>query len=132
MWIQWIEFFEGTLMGDVLFGKLGLSLLLATLALVLITAIALPTVMNYLQLAFPAKWAEATCIVVQVTIGSWVGTVAVSIARVAIWLRAVYAQTTMEEYAKERKDVTYVRDFNLWFLGIMTALATYMTLWLSK
>jgi len=119
-------------MSGVFLGKLGLSLLLVTLALVLITAVALPAVMNYLQLAFPDKWVEATRIVVQITFGSWVGTVAISIARVAIWLRAVYAETTLEEYAKERKDVTYVRDFNLWFLGIMTALATYMTLWMSK
>lgn len=37
----------------------------------------------------------------------------------------------MEEYAEERKDVAYVRDFSLWFLGIMTALAAYMTVWIS-
>jgi hypothetical protein len=119
-------------MSDVFLGKLGWLLLFGTLALVLITAIVLPTVMEYLQLAFPDKWVEATRIVVQITFGSWVGTVVVSIARVAIWLRAVYGVATMEEYAEERKDVTYVRDFSLWFLGILTALAAYMTVWISK
>ena len=119
-------------MSGVLFGKIGWILLLVTLALVFITAAALPTVMKSLQLGFPAKWAEATCIIVQITFGSWVGTVAASIARVAIWLRAVYAGLSGEEYAKERQDVTNVRNFSLWLLGIMTALATYMTLWMSK
>ncbi len=119
-------------MSSVFLGKFGWLLLFGTLTLVLITAVALPTVMNYLQLVFPAKWVEATCIVVQITFGSWVGTVAVSITRVVIWLRVVYGYTTMEEYAEERKDVTYVRDFSLWFLGIMTTLAAYMTVWVSE
>jgi hypothetical protein len=119
-------------MSGVLLGKLGWILLFGTLVLVLITAIALPAVMNYLQLAFPAKWVEATRIVVQITFGSWVGTLIVSIARVVIWLRAVYGTATMEEYSEQRNDVTYVRDFSLWFLGIMTALAAYMTVWISK
>jgi len=119
-------------MSDVFLGKLGWFLLFLTLALVLITAVVLPTIMDYLQLAFPAKWVEATQIVVRVTFGSWVGTVAMAITRVVIWLRAVYGFTTMEEYAEEHKDVTYVRDFSLWLLGIMTALAAYMTVWISK
>jgi hypothetical protein len=118
-------------MSSILLGRLGWLLLFGTLALVLITAIVLPTIMDHLQLVFPAKWVEATRIVVQITFGSWVGTVAVSIMRVVIWLRAIRGVTTMEEYAEERKDVAYVRDFSLWFLGIMTALAAYMTVWIS-
>lgn len=130
--IEWITYLERALMSSVFLGRLGWLLLFGTLALVLVTAIALPTVMNYLQLAFPDIWVEATRIVVRITFGSWVGTVAITIARVAIWLRAVYGVTSVGEYVEERKDVTYVRDFSLWFLGIMTALAAYMTVWISK
>lgn len=118
-------------MSSVFLGRLGWLLLFGSLVLVLIVAIALPTVMNYLHLAFPDKWVEATRVVVRITFGSWVGTVVASIARIAVWLRAVYGYTTIGEYAEERKDVTYVRDFSLWFLGIMTALAAYMTVWIS-
>jgi hypothetical protein len=87
--------------------------------------------MDYFELVFPAKWAEATRAVVRIAFGSWVGTAVVSIARVVIWLRAVFSITSGDQYKKERQDVTYVRDFNLWLLGIMTALAAYMTTWVS-
>jgi len=118
-------------MSNFFLGRLGQLLLFGTLSSVLITAVVLPTIMDYLQLVFPAKWVEATRIVVRITFGSWVGTVVVSIMRIIIWLRAVSGVTTMEEYAGEREDVTHVRDFSLWFLGIMTALTAYMTVWIS-
>lgn len=118
-------------MSDVLFSKLGWILLFFSFVSVLITAYFLPAIMDSLQLVFPAEWVEATRAVVQVAFGSWVGTVVVSIARIVIWLRAVFSITTLEQYEIERRDVTYVRDFNLWLLGIMTALAAYMTTWVS-
>ena len=118
-------------MANALFGRLGWWLLVVTVTLVIITAITLPYLMPTLGLEFPTKWADVTRFVVQVTFGSWVGTVAVSIARIIIWLRATFSLTTLEQYSKERKDVTYVRDFSLWLLGIMTALAGYMTVWIG-
>jgi hypothetical protein len=114
---------------NALFGRLGWALFIVTATLVIITAITLPSIMHALNLEFPTKWAEITRLVVQITFGSWVGTVGVSIARIIIWLRAVFSITDMDQYSKERRDVTYVRDFNLWLLGIMTALAGYMTVW---
>jgi hypothetical protein len=116
---------------DALFGRLGWALFVLTLALVIVTALALPYIMPILHLVFPEKWVKATRFVVQIAFGSWVGTAVVSIARIIIWLRAVFSITTMEQYRNERRDVTYVRDFNLWLLGIMTALAGYMTVWVS-
>ena len=119
------------LVSDPFLGNLGWMLFFVTCGSVLITAYSLPTVMDSLQLAFPTEWAEATRVVVQITFGSWVGTVIVSIARIVIWLRIVYSVTDMAQYATERRDVTYIRDFNLWLLGIMTALAAYMTAWVG-
>jgi hypothetical protein len=116
---------------DALFGRLGWALLILTLILVIVTAVALPYIMTVLHLVFPTKWVEATRVVVQITFGSWVGTVVASIARIIVWLRAVYAITTGVQYSNERRDVTYVRDFSLWLLGIMTALAAYMTVWVA-
>jgi hypothetical protein len=114
-----------------LFGKLGWALFVLTLILVIVTALILPYIMTILHLAFPAKWVKATRVVVQITFGSWVGTVVVSIARIIIWLRAVFSVTNGVQYSNERRDVTYVRDFSLWLLGIMTALAAYMTVWVA-
>lgn len=118
-------------MSNVLFGRLGWALFIVTATLVIITAITLPYIMPVLDLEFPTKWADVTRFVVQITFGSWVGTVVVSIARIIIWLRVMFSVTTMGEYSKERRDVKYVRDFNLWLLGIMTALAGYMTVWVG-
>jgi len=119
----------GKFVSGALFSRLGWILLFISLGSVFITAYFLPAIMDSLQLVFPVEWVEATRAVVRITFGSWVGTVAVSIARIVIWLRAVFSITTMDQYAIERRDVTYVRDFNLWLLGIMTALAAYMTTW---
>ena len=118
-------------MSNALFGRFGWALLALTLISVVVTAVILPYVMTILSLAFPAGWVTATRIVVQVAFGSWVGTVIASIARIIIWLRAVFAVTTGVQQSNERRDVTYVRDFSLWFLGIMTALAAYMTVWIG-
>jgi hypothetical protein len=118
-------------MSDALFGRLGWALFFLTLILVLVTALALPYVMPILHLVFPEKWVETTRLVVQFAFGSWVGTAVVSIVRIIVWLRAVFSITTMEQYRTERRDVKYVRDFNLWLLGIMTTLAGYMTVWVS-
>lgn len=118
-------------MSGELFGKFGLVLLVISFGSVLITAYFLPAIMDSLQLVFPTEWVEATRVVVQITFGSWVGTVVVSIARIVVWLRAVFSMIDLDQYAIDRRDVTYVRDFNLWLLGIMTALAAYMTTWVS-
>jgi hypothetical protein len=87
--------------------------------------------MDVLHLVFPTEWVAATRIVVQIAFGSWVGTVVVSIARIIIWFRAMFQFTDMKRYSDERRQVTYVRDFNLWLFGIMTALAAYMTVWVG-
>jgi hypothetical protein len=121
----------GKFVSGVLFGKFGWILLVISFGSVLITAYFLPAIMDSLQLVFPTEWVEATRTVVQIAFGSWVGTVVVSIARIVIWLRAVFSITDMEQYSKEHRDVTYVRDFNLWLLGITTALAAFMTTWVS-
>ena len=118
-------------MPDALFGRLGRALFVLTLILVVAATITLPYIMTILHLAFPTKWVEATRVIVQITFGSWVATVVMSIAKTVVWLRAVYAKTVGTQYADERRDVTYVRDFSLWLLGIMTALAAYMTLWVG-
>ena len=75
-------------MSNVLFGKLGWALLGTSLALVIITALALPYIMAPLHLIFPEKWVAATRLIVQVTFGAWVATAFVSIARIVVWLRA--------------------------------------------
>jgi hypothetical protein len=124
--------FEGKLLSDELFGRLGWALFISTLISVIVTALILPYIMAGLHLVFPAEWVVATRFVVQIAFGSWVGTVVVSIARIIIWLRAMFQFTTMEQYLDERRQVTYVRDFNLWLFGIMTALAAYMTVWVSE
>ena len=118
-------------MSNQLFGRLGWALFILTLIIIVVTAIALPYIMPVVHLVFPTKWVKVTRFVVQIAFGSWVGTAFVSIARIIIWLRAVFSMTTMEQYRNERRDVTLVRDFNLWLLGIMTALAAYMTTWVS-
>jgi hypothetical protein len=114
-----------------LFGTLGKVLLILSLLLILATAYFLPTLLVASNLSMPAKWASVTRIVIQITIGSWVATVVMSIANVIVWLRAVFVITDGEQYAHERRDVTYVRNFTLWFLGIMTALSAYIVTWLS-
>jgi len=114
-----------------LFGKLGWVLSIVDLLLIGGIAYFLPSVLDVLKLSMPGKWASITRLVVQITIGSWVATVVMSLARVIVWLRAVFAITKLTEYQNERRDVTYVRDFTLWFLGIMTVLAAYTTQWLS-
>ena len=114
-----------------LFGKLGWTLLFVVLFLIAGTAYFLPMILDILKLSMPEKRASATRAVVQITLGSWVATAVVSVVRVIIWLRAVLAATTLTEYQNERRDVMYVRDFTLWLLGIMTALAAYMIQWLS-
>jgi len=118
-------------MPDAFLGRLGWALLILTLILVIGTALSLPYIMTILHLVFPTKWVTATRVVVQITFGSWVATVAMSIARIIVWLRAVYSKTFGTRWASERSDVMYVRDFSLWLLGIMTALAAYMTVWVS-
>jgi hypothetical protein len=115
----------------VLFGKLGWVLLFAALFLIGGTAYFLPFFLDILKLSMPEKWASITRLVVQITIGSWVATAVMSIVRVIVWLRAVFAVTSLTKYENERKDIMYVRDFTLWFLGIMTVLAAYTTQWLS-
>jgi len=118
-------------MSDALFGRLGWALFILTLTLVIVTASTLPYIMPVLHLVFPSNWVKATRFVVQIAFGSWIGTAVASIARIIIWLRAVFSVTSMEQYSNERRDVALVRDFNLWLLGIMTALAGYMTAWVS-
>lgn len=118
-------------MSDALFGRLGWALFVLTLVSVIVTAVTLPSIMTALGLAFPANWVMATRVVVQIAFGSWVGTVVASIARIIVWLRAVFAVTTGSQFSSERRDVTYVRDFSLWLLGILTALAAYMTVWIG-
>lgn len=118
-------------MSSALFGRLGWELFLLTLISVIATALILPYIMTILNLAFPTKWVAATRTVVQIAFGSWVGTVVISIVRIIVWLRAVFGVTTLEQYADERRQVGYTRDFSLWLLGIMTALAAYMTVWVS-
>jgi len=114
-----------------LFSKLGWVLLFVALFLIGGTAYFLPSILDILKLNMPEKWASITRLVVQITIGSWVATAVMSIVRVIVWLRAVFAITSLTKYQDERREIKYVRDFTLWLLGIMTALAVYMTQWLS-
>ena len=114
-----------------LFSKLGWVLLFVALFLIGGTAYFLPPILDILKLNMPEKWASITRLVVQITIGSWVATAVMSIVRVIVWLRAVFAITSLTKYQDERREIKYVRDFTLWLLGIMTALAVYMTQWLS-
>jgi len=115
----------------VLFGKLGCVLLFVALFLIGGTVYFLPPVLDILKLSMPEKWASITRLVVQITIGSWLAAAVMSLVRVIVWLRAVFAKTSLTKYQNERRDVMYVRDFTLWFLGIMTVLAAYTTQWLS-
>jgi hypothetical protein len=114
-------------------GKFGQLLLLVVLLLIICTAVFLPLFLNILGLSMPAKWGPITRIVVQITVGSWVGTVAVSIVRVAVFLYASRhpKSARISRYGKRRTDVMNVRDFTLWFLGIMTVLAAYATSWFT-
>jgi hypothetical protein len=118
-------------MQSVLFGRLGKILFILVVIILFVTAFVLPYIMAPLNLVFPEKWAVATRSVVQITFGAWIATSVVSIARIVVWLRAVYSFTSSEEYTSERSDVTYVRDFTLWLLGILTTLAAFMTAWVS-
>jgi uncharacterized membrane protein len=114
-----------------LFGKLGWSLLAISLALILATTYFLPDMLNSFQLKMPEKWAPLTRLIVQITLGSWVAASAMSIIRAIIWLRCKLVLTNLKQYESERNAVTLVRDFTLWMLGIMTALAGYVTIWFS-
>jgi hypothetical protein len=114
-----------------LFGKLGLSLLIISLVLTAVTAYFLPNILVLCQLKMPEKWAPITRIIVQITLGSWVASSATSIAQVIVWLRCKLVITDITQYEDEQKEVTFVRNFTLWLLGIMTVLAGYMTLWFS-
>lgn len=114
-----------------LFGKLGWMLLFVSVLSIIGTAYFLPMILDSLELSMPEKWAPVTRLVVQITIGSWVAASFMSILRVIVWLRAVFAITSLTEYENERRDITYVRNFTLWLLGIITALTAYMTQWLS-
>jgi hypothetical protein len=121
----------GKKMTAVLFGNLGKILLVMVVVLVAATAIALPYVMVPLHLVFPKNWVLATRIIVQIAFGAWVATSAVQIARIKVWLRALYSRITPVQYDSARRDISYVGDFTLWLLGILTALAAYMTVWVS-
>ena len=114
-----------------LFGKLGWSLLVISLVLIAVTTYSLPNILVSCQLEMPEKWAHATRIIVQITLGSWVAASAMSIAQVIVWLRCKFVITDISQYENEREAATAVRNFNLWLLGIMTVLAGYMTQWFS-
>ena len=114
-----------------LFGKLGWSLLVISLVLIAVSTYSLPNILASCQLEMPEKWAPLTRIVVQITLGSWVAASAMSIAQAIVWLRCKLVITDLPKYENEREAVTVVRNFTLWSLGIMTALAGYMTLWFS-
>ena len=116
---------------SLLFDTLGWTLLIVSICLIAGTAYFLPYILRAAALDMPEEWPLVTRIIVQITLGSWVATSIVSIARGVIWLRYVLVHTGVTEYKNERRDVTIVRDFTLWLLGIMTALAVYMTQWFS-
>ena len=105
--------------------------MIVSIILIVTTAYFLPSILDIFKLSVPQRWPTATRIVVQITIGSWLAASLVSITRVIVWLRAMLAITTLTEYGNERKEVMLVRDFILWLLGLMTALAIYMTQWFS-
>ena len=98
-------------MSNVLFGKFGWALLATTLALLIITALALPYIMSPLHLVFPEKWVLATRSVVQVAFGTWVATAFISIIRIVVWLRAVYAVTTPLQYDAEKEMLRMLEIF---------------------
>ena len=116
---------------SLIFGRLGWILLIASILLMIGIAYFLPNILAEAELSMPDKWPFSTKIVVQITIGAWFATSVSSIARVVVWLRAIFVITTPTKYNEERRVVKLIRDFNLWTLGIMTTLAGYLTMWFS-
>jgi flagellar biosynthesis protein FlhB len=114
-----------------LLSRFGWSLLTASIIILFIVSYFIPNILSLAGLNMKESWPTATKMIVQLTIGSWCASTLSSVARVYVWLRALFAEIPSTEYHEIRDEVKMIQNLFLWILGLMTTLSGYVTLWFS-